>query len=390
MKIDKRNPRHWLLLSQQFVYSLLAAVGRWLSPRPKKPRIILYGHQLSGNLKALYDQWLHTHAANFDCYFLSLDPENSANLRRQGVRVLQCNKLSDMMMMGRCDAIITDHGLHLMSPLLGLTDIKFIDVWHGIPFKGFVPDDFLLQQRYNEVWVSSPLLKSIYEQQFGFSPERVIDMGYARADKLFRGESPIHSYRRQALIPKANKLVLYAPTWQQDHRGHELFPFGESQESFIEGLSRVCTRHSATLVIRSHLNARITETDLDNVFYCPMSAFPDTESLLQETDVLVCDWSSIAFDYLALNRPAIFVDVKSPYRNGFSLGPEYRYGEVVGDMAALNQQLAAILQDPADYNSKHCKVHTDIIDQVYGEHTHGQAARKQLERLEKMIARDNQ
>jgi CDP-glycerol glycerophosphotransferase (TagB/SpsB family) len=63
-------------------------------------------------------------------------------------------------------------------------------------------------------------------------------------------------------------------------------------------------------VIRSHLNARIREREFDNVLYCPMKTFPDTAGLLQETDLLACDWSSIAFDYLALHRPAIFVDAK--------------------------------------------------------------------------------
>jgi CDP-ribitol ribitolphosphotransferase len=390
MRIELANPRHWLLLGQQYIYTLLAAVGRRISPRPRKPLVILHGHQLSGNLKALYDQWRQVHTGDFDCYYLSLDPENSATLRRQGVRVLQCNRLRDMLQVGRCDAIITDHGLHLMSPLLRLTDIKFIDVWHGIPFKGFVPEDFQLQQRYHEVWVSSPLLKSIYEQQFKFAPEKVIDMGYARADKLFRGELPANSYRRQAAMFETHKLVLYAPTWQQDHQGHESFPFGESQESFIEALSQVCSRHSATLVIRSHLNARISEKAFDNVLYCPMKTFPDTEGLLQETDVLICDWSSIAFDYLALNRPAIFVDVKSPYLNGFSLGPEYRYGEVVGDMRGLTQQLAALLRDPGDYASRRGTTLADITAQVYGEHTDGLASRRQLERLAKMIARNTQ
>jgi CDP-glycerol glycerophosphotransferase len=121
-----------------------------------------------------------------------------------------------------------------------------------------------------------------------------------------------------------------------------------------------------------------------------MKTFPDTEGLLQETDVLICDWSSIAFDYLALNRPAIFVDVKSPYRNGFSLGPEYRYGDVVQDMASLRQQLAAMLDDPADYHARRGPIHADITAQVYGSHTDGQAARVQLKRLAKMIARGNQ
>ena len=247
-----------------------------------------------------------------------------------------------------------------------------------------------MQQRYHEVWVSSPLLKKIYETQFGFAPDKVIDAGYARADKLFRGDSPANSYRRQAAIPETNKLVLYAPTWQQDHQGHELFPFGESQESFIEALSQVCAANSATLVIRSHLNARISEKQFDNVLYCPMKTFPDTEGLLQETDILICDWSSIAFDYLALDRPAIFLDVKSPYRNGFSLGSEYRFGEVVQDMAALKEQLAAILRNPGDYKERRGAAHADITAQVYGEHTDGRAASRQLDRLVKMIARGNQ
>ena len=390
MKIDKGNPAHWLLLAQQFVYTLLASLGRYLSPRPKKPVVVLYGHQLSGNLKALYEQWRRAHKTEVDFYFLSLDPENSAILRRQGIQVLQCNRLRDMLLVGRCDAIITDHGLHLMTPFLRLTNIKFIDVWHGIPFKGFVPDDFRLQHRYDEVWVSSPLLKTIYVEKFGFDPEQVFDMGYARADKLFRGDTPTVSYRKQASIPEDHKLVLYAPTWQQDDNGHELFPFGESQESFIQALSDVCKQHSATLVIRSHLNARISEKHFDNVYYCPMKVFPDTEDLLLETDILICDWSSIAFDFLALERPALFLDVKPPYKNGLSLGPQYRFGDVINDMASLTLQLTAVLQNPSGYRDRLGSIHTEIQTKVYCESTDGQTALRQLQHLTKMILRSGQ
>ena len=288
--------------------------------------------------------------------------------------------------MGRCDAIITDHGLHLMSPLIRLTNIKFIDVWHGIPFKGFVPEDFTVQHRYDELWVSSPLLKQIYEDQYGFSPSKVYDMGYARVDKLFRRDAPSGEFRRQFGVPPDNKVVLYAPTWQQSEKGRELFPFDESQDSFIESMNDICRAGGATLVIRSHLNAKISQKNFDKVTYCSMQDYPDTEDLLQETDILICDWSSIAFDYLALNRPAIFLDVKPPYKNGFSLGREYRFGEVVRDMPALRQQLAAILQDPANYRDRRGPIHADITTQVYGAHTDGRAAWRQLERLTKMIA----
>jgi CDP-glycerol glycerophosphotransferase len=390
MKIDSRNLRHWLLLALQGFYTLLAIALRPLASKPEKPIVLLYGHQFSGNLKALYEEWERSFQDQLSIYFLSLDPRHAEDLRKSGKTVLRCDRLRDMLILTRANAMITDHGLHLMAPLLRFTSITFIDVWHGIPFKGFVPEDFRIQQRYREVWVSSALLKKIYEQKFGFASERVIDIGYARTDKLFRGDTPVNSYRCQASISAKNKLVLYAPTWQHDNQGHELFPFGESQESFIASLSEVCSENSATLVIRSHLNAHISEKQFENVLYCPMNAFPDTEGLLQETDVLICDWSSIAFDYLALNRPAIFVDVKSPYRNGFSLGPEYRFGEVARDMPALRQQLNAILEDPADYDARRGPAHADIAAQVYGRHTDGQAARRQLERLTEMIARDTQ
>jgi CDP-glycerol glycerophosphotransferase (TagB/SpsB family) len=387
MKIDKREPRHWLLLAQQGLYTLIAIFAKYVSPRPKKPIVVLYGHQLSGNLKALYDEWLRTRTANFDCYFLSLDPEYSQTLSMQGVPVLQCSRLLDMLLVGRCSAIITDHGLHAMSPLISFTNIIFIDVWHGIPFKGFTPDDFRVQHRYDEVWTSSPLLKQIYGEKFNFPPEIVHNLGYARADKLFLGLAATSSYRQTASIPADKKIVLYAPTWQQDDKGHELFPFNETQDTFIQSLSDICNTHSAILVVRSHLNASISKKTFKNVQYCSMENFPDTEGLLQETDILICDWSSISFDYLALNRPTVFLDVPPPWKNGFSLGKEYRFGKVADDMTSLRAILDHTLNDPQAYAAERGSTHAAITWEVYGGNTDGKAASRQLDRLLGLIRR---
>src|SRR5690606_40302310 len=61
--------------------------------------------------------------------------------------------------------------------------LRFFDVWHGIPFKGFDADDFRVQHRYDECWVASPLLRDLYIQRFGFEPQRVVATGYARTDR---------------------------------------------------------------------------------------------------------------------------------------------------------------------------------------------------------------
>ena len=176
-------------------------------------------------------------------------------------------------------------------------------------------------------------------------------------------------------------MVLYAPTWQQDDKGRELFPFGESQGAFIECLSDVCRQHDATLIIRSHLNANIEARGLENVRYCSMKDFPDTEGLLMLADILICDWSSIAFDYLALDRPTIFLEVEPPFRNGFSLGKEYRFGAIAEGMTPLKELLGSTLRDPDTYFDAYANSHKRVTELVYGENTDGKVAHRQLKRL---------
>jgi CDP-glycerol glycerophosphotransferase (TagB/SpsB family) len=385
MKIDSKKPKHWLLLLQQLVLCVIAIIIRPIRKNPDKPLVILYGHQFSGNLQALYTEWSKSCVRQFDLFFLSLDPENAKQLRAAGLNVLQCNRLMDMLTLSQASALISDHGLHLMKPLVRFTDILFIDVWHGIPFKGFTPDDFRLQHRYDEVWVPSPLLKQIYQDKFGFRADIVHALGYARADRLFLRQPPDPLFRERASIPAGNKVVLYAPTWQQDDNGRELFPFGESQDSFIRQLSEVCRQHMATLVIRSHLNASISSMTLDNVRYCSMKDFPDAEGLLLHTDILICDWSSIAFDFLALNRPTLFLDVPPPFKNGFSLGGDYRFGKVVGDLCSLNKELKLCLDTPNDYFAEQGEKHQKTTFDAYGTYTDGQSAARQLNRLCKLL-----
>jgi CDP-glycerol glycerophosphotransferase len=360
----------------------LVAIGvRYLLRRPSKPVVVLYGHQLSGNLKALFQEWHHNYREKFDCYVLSLDPSYSQQLRQMGIPVLQCNRLRDMIRAGSSDAIITDHGLHAMSAFIRFTSILFIDVWHGIPFKGFTPDDFRLQHRYDEVWVSSPLLKDIYERKFGFKPGIVKALGYARTDKLFLREPPDSQLTENLHLPAGYKVVLYAPTWQQDDRGRELFPFAETPDSFIRYISETCQKHKAILIVRSHLNANINTQHFENVRYCSMKDFPDTEGLLLLTDILICDWSSIAFDFLALNRPSLFLDVAPPFKNGLSLEERFRFGKIVDSMDSLSSELDLILADPRYYFATQASKHLEVLKEVYGSNTDAHTAARQWEHL---------
>jgi CDP-glycerol glycerophosphotransferase (TagB/SpsB family) len=354
--------------------------------RPSRPIIILYGHQFSGNLKALYREWDQQDLPKLDLYFLSLDPAQTHNLKQEGVQALSCSALADMMRLAICSTIITDHGLHLMKPLLKLTDIRFIDVWHGVPFKGFGPTDFRLQHLYDEIWVPSSGVRDIYVQKLGFDAAKVAPLGYARTDTLMQKTRPDPGFRHYKGIPEDKKVILYAPTWQQDLKDRSLIPFALDSDTFLTRISEVCEKHSAVFVIRAHQNCDIPQTPQEHIHFCPQHDFPDTEAILREANILVSDWSSIVFDYLPLRRPTLFIDCPAPFKNGFTFGPEYRFGAITPSQDALEKSLADYLDRPDEYQRIYGRKIDLTIATVYGNANWGHIASSQLEHLQQSLS----
>jgi CDP-glycerol glycerophosphotransferase (TagB/SpsB family) len=382
MKIDRRSPRHWLYLALFAANVLAALLLRPLRRRGPRRRIVLYGHKLNGNLLALYRRLASV--PDYEVAFLTLDPAYARALAAQGANHQLATTPGCARWLATAAAVISDHGLHALGLMLGRSDLKFIDVWHGIPFKGFDADDFRVQHRYDEVWVASPLLRKLYTGRFGFDPARVHTTGYARTDRLVKPAADRSALRRQFGLGDG-PVVLFAPTWQQDARGRSIYPFGLDAGAFLDALARTCRPHGATVVVRAHLNSALTAPARESAVYLPHAQFPDTEALLLASDVLVCDWSSIAFDYLLLDRPTLFLDVPAPFRKGFSLGPEHRFGPVVSDLEALRQRLDQALGQPAAYRAEFGARHQAERAAIYGDFADGRAAERGAERLAQLL-----
>lgn len=391
MKIDKRKPVHWLLLLGFFIQCEVGAVLRGIRRRPRKPKtIVLYGHKLNGNLLALHDYMLSHPEDGFCPVFLTMDRSYRNELAAGGVRACWASGPAAAGLLGRAAALISDHGLHSLQPWCGLYQrlgLRLFDVWHGIPFKGFDPDDFRVQHGYDEIWVASNLIRELYTSKFGFPPERVVATGYARTDRLVRtSQDEKAAARASQELPETGKLILFAPTWKQDAAGRTLFPFGCDGRVFVAQLAAIAARYDAAIVLRSHLNSADVEFGAySNVYTTPSWRYPDAEATLLACDVLICDWSSIAFDFLLLDRPVIFLDVEPPFRKGFSLGPEYRYGSVVGSMGALSNALEQVLGQPDAYWKVHADNYRMIRQVVYGGFDDGLASNRCVKRLVQAI-----
>jgi CDP-glycerol glycerophosphotransferase len=156
----------------------------------------------------------------------------------------------------------------------------------------------------------------------------------------------------------------------------------------MNALSRFAVANSATILLRSHLNTGGASTgEYPGVVALPGTRFPDTEAILLASDILVCDWSSIAFDFLLLQRPTVFLDVPPPFRKGFSLGPEYRFGAIARDLPELMRQLETCVGEPEAYWRVHAGTYQSIRHQVYGDKADGHSAARCIARLQARLGR---
>lgn len=379
MKINKRSPSHWL---QLLAFAKQALAGLLLRKFNRQSAVVLYGHKLNGNLLAIYK-------ACPEAIFLSMDRRYCQELKHQGIRCQWACSFGAARLLASATAIISDHGLHsleLLLPTYRKQGLKCFDVWHGIPFKGFDTQDFRLQQQYDETWVASELHRDLYIQRFGFTPQQTVITGYARTDALIQPRQSDAEIRTQLKLPAQGKLILFAPTWAQDNRDRTLFPFAHQAEEFLGALSAMAQKHQACVLLRTHLNSSTIERDFPGIISLPSSQWPDTESILQVSDLLICDWSSIAFDYLLLDRPTFFLDVPAPFQKGFSLGPEYRFGPVIGSLPQLLGSLESILMTEDGYWQEHADKHQRIRSAIYGTWADGHATWRCLERLRSYTA----
>ncbi len=242
----------------------------------------------------------------------------------------------------------------------------YLNTWHGTPLKtmgyhapGGGPDaanvtrnlaaaDYLLS--------SGPYMtERLYEQAYrliNIFSGRIVTEGFPRIDR----QSEVDPLAVQQELRRAGtrvrpgaRIVLYAPTWR-----------GESSRSpvnDVEALGRRVRELSALLPddlqvllkVHQHVHEYAVEhPDLDGVL---VPHHLPTNQVLGVTDVLVTDYSSIFFDFLATERPIVFFTPdRSDYERerGVYLSTDELPGPTTATVAELAQLVRASGTGDAD------------------------------------------
>lgn len=391
MRINKKEPRHWFYFVIFIVYTIFASIARIITKSRSPRTVILYGHKLNGNLYAIYKYIKNNPSTGLEIAYMTMDVKYAKELKVKGISVFSCISLYDMFIACRSSIYITDHGPHALIMLKLFSDVKFIDVWHGIPFKGFDKNNFKLLHLYNAVFVASHEMREKYIGQFGFRSDRVVITGYARTDCLIKQEIDTSGVLDDLGINKSSykAIILLAPTWTHHRYGQAPDLMNMTEIQFLQRLCDAMKKRNILVIYRAHLNAAESNLPgLNNLISCPLAKYENTEALLSISDILISDWSSIVFDYLLLMRPTLFIDRENPFDSGFTFGPEYRFGPVTN---SLDELLDAIdsTHDLKLYMTEWNKKMAETKTKLYGEYADGESTKRSVNEILRIIQGTN-
>ena len=196
-----------------------------------------------------------------------------------------------------------------------------INLWHGCGYKNRTSNvPWISKNPFDYVLVPGPVFIDAKSRFFGCSSEQVLPIGYPRYD-LFYKESKEAVDFADVLKQGNQKLVLWMPTYRktisgifdvEKIEGYFELPILKSEEE-LERLNAFCKQQQIMLCIKRHpqqIKYQCEDMKLSNVVFLSNEDFDknNTEiySFLQYINGLITDYSSIAIDYILLDKPMAF------------------------------------------------------------------------------------
>ena len=262
-------------------------------------------------------------------------------------------------------------------------DQYYVQTWHGDRgFKKIGLDAFPDQPKRcpDNKYMDLGLTGSDFARDISFRRAmrydgEILNAGVAKNDMLVNPPAGLAEEVRAKLgIKEDEKVLLYAPTFRNATTGsHQKANF--SLKKLKAALEE---KHGCKwkILVRGHmLNSGVQGDEGMDV-----SLYPDVSELLLVSDMLITDYSSIAYDFVLLDRPIIHfhADREDYMANSrmFVYDPE----EMPLIIAHNEEELIRMALDPAD-PAENCRA----IREFFGVYESGKAARLAAERIRRQL-----
>jgi CDP-glycerol glycerophosphotransferase (TagB/SpsB family) len=239
-----------------------------------------------------------------------------------------------------------------------------INLWHGCGYKDMQKKSkkFIEIHPFDKALVPGKVFVKTKKYFWGCDEERILPIGYPRYDLLIRDNDAAHSFAKK--MREDNKLIVWMPTFRNTGRAH--FPEEQIQKQFdlsllssveqVDELNEYCKKHKIMICIKRHpyqVEYSCEGKNYSNIVFVSNAEFTDANielySFLHYTDALISDYSSVAIDYLLLDKPVAFaLDDFVQYKDtrGFVFEEPLNY--MPGHHLYSYEDLLAFVSDIAD------------------------------------------
>ena len=285
---------------------------------PKDNYTIVFGsnstHSITGSPKAMFERICLEHP-RYNAYFITQRPKRAGEIK--------ANTLSSLRIFLKARYIVSSHGLSDFGIFRFSQRKKMIATWHGIALKGcgYLQKNFTKDARENlEEYVkkasaciaSSEYDAKILTNMFGYTKEQMKITGRPRNDSLLSMKKQKITILKE-LLPQLKgdeTIILYGPTFRDKEmivRGKDLrlFPFDDITDAKLD---EFLEKNNIVILIRAHINDTSTTLTFDSkrIIEFNTNVCEDVNEILPEVDILITDYSSMAYDFLLLDRPIFF------------------------------------------------------------------------------------
>jgi CDP-glycerol glycerophosphotransferase (TagB/SpsB family) len=306
----------------------------WLSfliPRNKKIWVFgsSFGKRFADNPKYFY-LYLNQHKSDgVRAVWITTEKEILELLMQHDLEVYNRYSLKGIWYCLRGKVFIFDNYSKDISFWLSGGAVK-VNLWHGIPLKKINLDNrfdrvrnpktkwesmkYYLRRLSDEkpshyVLTTSEYLKLIFSSAFG--TKKVLCLGYPRNDILTmniienilnnKENFYLKKIKQRKKELKGAKVTLYMPTFRESEAEFfDIFDKSSFQDVLIKENIVFCIKPHPKSIVKHKYKS------LENDYILILDAELDPYVYLNQTDILITDYSSIYFDYLLLNKPIVF------------------------------------------------------------------------------------
>lgn len=400
--------------------NLVAFALYWKNTLVKKdPSLWVFsGFQKRGymdNSKYFYEYVLEFHP-EIRAVWLTLDQTVFDQLREEGKPVMMMRTRACRKLVSRAAIGVTDH--YRMSDydaFSGLNDrLKIVQLWHGVGLKSIgdlkntnVPgvmfcDDILPQPedagrvRFLKKlkYVRHAYYRELFERYFMLvcpgreRVEQIAKPWNIPEEQCFFSGHPRNLPLHQAAKRPHGNDILYAPTYRWDVQGEKQLI--RQIEEAGERIQEVMTRVDGTMVIRLHphtwrnYSGRLGQLE-DKFSRIRIDREPDIYPTLANYAVVISDYSSIAYDFILLDRPVVFFNYDF---DGFikrEVGLNYDYDQYSPGTQTKTWQetleaVEAYLADPEKDGAWRRKIRDEFYDMSVNDENNSQRIVEEIKR----------